>query len=422
MTEHTKHTTFVDIFKLFERLTSDDARENAGVVLLDAFRLIVEHCLRSQQDDYLGCQKHDRPDDRIDYRNGYKKRAILTPAGKVEINVPQTRKSGFHPIIPTLNDGSRLNNAFRAAVAEMYLKGVSTRKVSEIVQELFPGQTISAATVIKCAQALDGTFDEWRNRKIDPISILYLDATYIKIRGSGIIRDFAVLIAVGVDSETGRRRIIGVSVSLSEAEEHWSNFFKSLMARGMNRPALVVSDSHVGIRGAVAKTLTGVPWQRCQFHFQQNAQSYVTGKRLKSFVAGEIRAIFNSGNREAAEKGTAMAVSLFREKKQDKLADWLEENIEQCLTIIDCPAEVQRYIRTSNMMECVNSQLKKRTRLIPVFPSEASLLRLLTARLMDLSDEWEGNYGRAYISPEKLEIIAEVLRAAAPQPSPNIAA
>ena len=190
----------------------------------------------------------------------------------------------------------------------------------------------------------------------------------------------------------------------------------------MNRPALVVSDSHAGIRGAVAKTLTGVPWQRCQFHFQQNAQSYVTGKRLKSFIAGEIRAIFNSSNREAAEKRTAMAVSLFREKKQDKLADWLEENIEQCLTIIDCPAEVQRYIRTSNMMECVNSQLKKRTRLIPVFPSEASLLRLMTARLIDLSDEWEGNCGRAYISPEKLEIIAEVLKAAAPQLSPNITA
>ena len=116
-----------------------------------------------------------------------------------------------------------------------------------------------------------------------------------------------------------------------------------------------------------------------------------------------------------------MAVSLFRGKKQDKLEDWLEENIGQCLTIFDCPAEVLRYIRTSNIMECVNSQLKKRTRLIPVFPSEASLLRLMTARLMDLSDEWEGNCGRAYISPEKLKIIAEVLKAAAPQPNPNIA-
>ena len=116
-----------------------------------------------------------------------------------------------------------------------------------------------------------------------------------------------------------------------------------------------------------------------------------------------------------------MAVSLFREKKQDSLVDWIEENIEQCLTIIDCPAEVQRCIRTSNMMECVNSQLKKRKRLIPVFPSEASLLRLMTARLIDLSDEWEGNCGRAYISPEKLAAIAEVLKSAAPQPTPNIA-
>lgn len=310
MTEQLKNTTFAGLSRLFEQLTSRNSQENASSFLLDAFRLIVEQCLRAQQDGYLGCRKHDRPDERIDYRNGYKQRTVLTPAGSLDLNVPQTRKSGFHPIIPTLREGSRLNDAFRAAVAEMYLKGVSTRRVSEIIRELFPGQTISAATVSQCTQDSDATLQEWRSRKINPISVLYLDATYLKVRENALVTDCAVLIAVGVDRETGRRSIIGVSASPSEAEEHWSNFLRSLSDRGMNRPDLIVSDSHAGIRGAIAKTLTGVPWQRCQFHFRQNAQAYVSSRRLKSFVAGEIRAVFNADNREAAKARTEMALAL----------------------------------------------------------------------------------------------------------------
>ena len=220
--------------------------------------------------------------------------------------------------------------------------------------------------------------------------------------------------AVGIEAETGKRIVPGISTGISEAAEHWSDFIHSLLDRGMNTPLTVTSDDHKGIRTALARTLTGTLWQRCQFHFQQNAQAYVTSARYKSIAASHIRSIFNAGNRNMAKLVTQNVLATFREDGQDKLADWLEENIEECLTIIDCPPNVQRRLRTSNIMECINRQLKRRTNVVSIFPSEASLLRLVTAKAMDLSDEWEGS-SKTYITPEMLRQTAEVLTAAAPQ-------
>ena len=210
--------------------------------------------------------------------------------------------------------------------------------------------------------------------------------------------------------------VLGVSVGLSEAAEHWSSFIQSLRMRGMNRPDCITSDDHKGIRKALVETLTGVPWQRCQFHFQQNAQAHVTRVRYRRIAAAHIRNVFNAGNRTSAELMIRNTLSTFREDKQYKLADWFEENIEECLTVIDCPPEVQRRLRTSNIMECINRQLKHRTNVISIFPSEASLLRIVTAKAMDLSDEWEGINVKAYISPQNLQQVAEVLKAASSHP------
>ncbi len=173
--------------------------------------------------------------------------------------------------------------------------------------------------------------------------------------------------------------VLGVSAGLSEAAEHWAAFIQSLMMRGMNRSNCITSDDHKGIRKALAETLTGVPWQRCQFHFQQNAQAHVTSVRYRSVAAAHIRNVFNAGNRASARLMIQNTLSIFRADKQYKLADWFEENIEECLTVIDCPPEVQRRLRTSNIMESINRQLKRRTNVISIFPSEASLLRIVTA-------------------------------------------
>lgn len=186
--------------------------------------------------------------------------------------------------------------------------------------------------------------------------------------------------------------------------------------RGMNRPLTVTSDDNMGIRAALARTLTGVLWQRCQFHFQQNAQAYITTSRYKTIAAAHIRTIFNAGSRKMANIMISNVLSVFRADGQTKLADWLENIIEECLTVINCPPEVQRRLRTSNIMESINRQLKRRTNVISIFPSEASLLRIVTAKAMDLSDEWEGISGKSYISPEKLQLAAEALQVASSQP------
>ncbi|MGN0828503.1 MAG: transposase [Akkermansia sp.] len=197
-------------------------------------------------------------------------------------------------------------------------------------------------------------FEKWRNRPIPPIAHLFLDATDTKVRRNDLVSDGAVFVAVCIEAETGRRMVPGVSVGFSEAAEHRAAFIQSLIMRGMNRPNCITSDDHKGIRKTLAETLTGVPWQRCPFHFQQNAQAHVTSMRYRSIAAAPIRNVFNAGNRASANLMIQNALSIFRAAKQYKLADWVEENIEECLTVIDCPPEVQRRLRTSNIMESMN--------------------------------------------------------------------
>ena len=177
-----------------------------------------------------------------------------------------------------LNRGRGLTT-LNLAIAEMYLQGVSTRKVAKVMQEICGGNGVSSSYVSQCTSQLDELFEKWRTRQLPPIAHLFLDATYTKVRLNGVIVDCAVFVAVGIDAETGRRMVLGVSVECSEAAAHWTTFIQSLLMRGMNRPLTVTSDDHTGIRAALARPLTGVLWQRCQFHLQQNAQSYVTNSR-----------------------------------------------------------------------------------------------------------------------------------------------
>ena len=418
MTEQDKITIFDALIKPFlcsDALSIDHEGDN---LFAQAIRQLLNSSLLAQQDNHLGCERYERLTARNGQRNGFKPRTIRTSSGQITLDVPQVRNSQtpFTPIIPGFERGSRIDRALNLAIAEMYLQGVSTRKVAKVMNEICGGNGVSATYVSQCTAQLDTLFEKWRNRPIPPIAHLFLDATYTKVRMHDIVSDCAVFVAVGIDAETGRRMVLGVSVGLSEAAEHWATFIQSLMMRGMNRPNCITSDDHKGIRKALAETLTGVPWQRCQFHFQQNAQAHVTSVRYRSIAAALIRNVFNAGNRASAKLMIQNTLSVFRADKQYKLADWFDENIEECLTVIDCPPEVQRRLRTSNIMESINRQLKRRTNVISIFPSEASLLRIVTAKAMDLSDEWEGNSGKAYISPEKLQQAAEALKAASSQP------
>lgn len=423
MTEQDKANIFDALIKPFLCPDPNIESQGTGNLFAEAIRTLINTALLAQRDAHLGCEQYERSCDRNGQRNGFKHRTIRTSTGKVTLDVPQVRNSAtpFQPIIPGFEQGKRVDRALNLAIAEMYLQGVSTRKVAKVMQEICGGNGVSSSYVSQCTAQLDELFEKWRTRQLPPIAHLFLDATYTKVRLNGIIADCAVFVAVGIEAETGRRIVLGVSVGLSEAAEHWSTFIQSLIMRGMNRPNCITSDDHKGIRKALAETLTGVPWQRCQFHFQQNAQAYVTSVRYRSIAAAHIRNVLNAGNRKSAKSMIQNTLSTFREDKQYKLADWFEENIDECLTVIDCPPEVQRRLRTSNIMESINRQLKRRTNVISIFPSEASLLRIVTAKAMDLSDEWEGLNGKAYISPEKLQQTAEVLKAASSQPKNSAA-
>src|SRR6266511_2304870 len=233
----------------------------------------------------------------------------------------------------------------------------------------------------------------WRSRPLGRCRYLYLDARYEKVRVDGQVRDLAVLIALGV-TDTGKRTILGVSLSLSEQEVHWRQFLQSLLERGLSGVELVVSDAHAGLQAARKAVFGGVPWQRCQFHLQQNASAFVPRQDLKAEVAEDIRTIFNAPNRDEANAALARTVQKYA-KRSATLAAWLEANIPEGLTIFAFPSNHQRLLRTTNGLERLNQEIRRRTRVVGVFPNEESCLRLVSALAMENSEEWET--GKAYL-------------------------
>jgi transposase-like protein len=243
-------------------------------------------------------------------------------------------------------------------------------------------------------QALDAELRSWRERPIGEIPYLILDARYEKVRQSGSVIDCAVLIAIGVTPQ-GKRTILGVSVSLSEAEVHWRQFLASLRQRGLHGVRLVISDDHAGLKAARQAELTGVPWQRCQFHLQRNATAHVPKVAMRREVARALRSIFNAPDRNEARRRLQLTVESFRDSAP-KLAAWIDENVPEGLTIFECPEHQRRNLRTTNLLENLNREVRRRTRVATIFPNDASLLRLVSAVLVEVSDGWETD--RVYLA------------------------
>ena len=352
---------------------------------------LINLAMQVERQAYLGVGPYERSPERRDSANGYKPKTVATRMGEITFDVPQVRQGGFYP--QSLEKGLRSERALKLALAEMYVQGVSTRKVTAITEQLC-GVSVSSTQVSQAAALLDEQLEAWRNRPIGRCRYLYLDARYEKVRQDGQVRDAAVLIAVGVNEE-GKREVLGVSVALSEQEVHWRSFLQSLTKRGLHGVELITSDAHAGLRQARRAVFGGVPWQRCQFHLQQNAQAYVPRKAMKKEVAADIRAIFNAPNRQEAERLLALSVQKY-EQTASKLATWMEENIPQGLTVFDFPSEHQRRLRTSNGVERLNREIRRRSRVATIFPNEASCLRLVSAVLMEISEEWVT--GRIYLS------------------------
>lgn len=297
----------------------------------------------------------------------------------------------FYP--SALEKGIRSERALKLAVAEMYVQGVSTRKVAAITEELC-GTQISSTQVSRAAALLDEELDGWRNRTLGKCSYLILDARYEKVRHGGSVTSAAVLVAIGVDND-GRRSVLGVSVSRSEAEVHWREFLDRLRVRGLHGLEMIVSDDHSGLRQALKAAFTGIPWQRCQFHLQKNAGPRVLKISMRPGVARELRACFNAPDRFEAERLLDKFIEHHQETAPD-LADWARDNVPQGFTIFELPPNHRRCLRTTNMLERINKELLRRTRVATLFPNDASLLRLVTAVLMEVTEDWET--GRRYLS------------------------
>lgn len=246
----------------------------------------------------------------------------------------------------------------------------------------------------QAAQELDATLEAWRSRPLSACPYLLLDARYEKVRQGGLVQDAAVLIAVGVDTQ-GKRSVLGVSVALSEKEVHWRQFLQSLVSRGLCGVRLIVSDAHEGLKAARLAVLGSTIWQRCQFHLQQNASAYVPRQDMKAQVAADIRAVFNAPGKTEADALLKRAVQKY-EATAPKLAAWLEENLPEGLAVFAFPDPHRRLLRTTNSVERVNREVRRRTQVASIFPNEASCLRLVSALLMEISDDWQS--GKSYLT------------------------
>ena len=361
----------------------------------EAFRGILEKlfnvAMQLERSGFLGAEAYERTASRRGYRNGFKEKRIQTRVGELHLEIPQVRGLSFYP--KSLERGCRSEKALKLAIAEMYVMGVSTRKVTEITEQLC-GLEISATQVSRVAGMLDDELEQFRNRPLGSYPVVYLDAHYEKVRRQGSIQDVAVLKATGVNC-WGKREVIGVSCRLSEAEVHWREFLQQLQKRGLEGVQLIVSDDHSGLRAARRAVFPSVPWQRCQFHLSQNAQRYARRSDQRAAIATDIRDIFNAPSGGEAEAMLRARVEQYYDRNPE-LADWMETNLPEGFTVFRFARSTWRRIRTNNGLENLNRQIRRRTRVVGIFPNTESALRLITAVVEEIHEDWL--IGKQYLS------------------------
>jgi transposase-like protein len=371
----------------------EQVAEQGLEILPELIRIVINAAMQAERSEHLQAEPYQHTPERIGHANGYKPKTLRTRIGEITFAVPQVREGGFYP--QALEKGLRSERALTLALAEMYVQGVSTRKVKAITEQLC-GVSITSSAVSQAASQLDSELAQWRERPLGEYPFLFLDAYYEQVREDGHVRDLAILSAVGVNP-AGKREILGVSVSLSEHEFHWRAFLESLKQRGLGGVQLITSDDHAGLRAARLAVFGGIPWQRCQFHLQQNAQAYVPRKDMLTDMAADIRTIFDAPDRVTAEAYLAKAVEKYS-KSAVRLSEWMATNIPDGLTVFAFPAAFRKQLRTTNGLERLHREVRRRARVVSIFPNPASCLRLVSAILAEMSEEWLT--GRTYLNFE----------------------
>jgi putative transposase len=367
--------------------------------LRDLVQRTVQQVLEAEMTSFLGAESYQRSDVRRGWRNGFKPRTLKTRVGELELMVPKDRDGQFQTEL--FERYQRSEKALVLALLQMYVEGVSTRKVTAITEALC-GLEVSKSQVSALTAKLDAEVAEWRMRALsDEYPYLIFDARYEKVRRGGAVVSQGVLVAIGI-SAVGYREVLGCWVAESESEASWGAVFGELKQRGLRGVRYVVSDDHAGMVRAIERHFQGAVWQRCQVHFVRNALS-LCGRQQRPLVLRLMKLVTESATREAAKAALAAAIAEL-EKKAPKVARLLEEHGEEILGVYALPEAHQKRMRTTNMLERQNQELKRRTRVVRVFPHEQSCLRLIAALLMETNQEW---MGRIYLRMEE-ELGAEI--------------
>ena len=346
--------------------------------------LVVQELLEAEMNEALGAQKGERTEGRMGYRSGYYVRNLVTRVGRLELRVPQDRQGRFSTQL--FERYQRSERALVAALGEMYVQGVSTRKVKAITEELC-GQEFSASTISAINQRLDEELERFMCRQLEEeYSYVILDARYERVRQEGIISSRAVLVAIGVDWE-GRRQVLGVELANRESSSSWKEFLLRLKSRGLRGVIFVVSDDHPGLKSAIAQVLTEALWQRCYVHFLRNALDYLPRRKADDDCLTELRWFYERRNVEEARRDLTAWLAKWQ-GKYPKLCEWVENNIEETFTFYRLPKEHHKHLKSTNVLERLNQELKRRTQVIRIFPNEASALRLLRALAVEIHEGW----------------------------------
>jgi len=352
-------------------------------LLRPLIREVVQQVLEAERDEALGAEKGERTGNRQGYRSGYYGRTLVTRVGKLELRVPQDRQGRFRTEI--FERYQRSEKALVGALTEMYVQGVSTRKVKAVTEELC-GHEFSASTVSRMNQSLDKELEKFASRKLeDAYPYLILDARYEKIREHGVIRSQAVLVAIGIDWE-GRRCVLAVELANRESISSWKEFVMALKQRGLNGVDLVVSDDHPGLRAAIRETLPEAAWQRCYVHFLRNALDHLPRKADNECMT-ELRWIYDRRTIEEARQDLAAWLKKWG-KRYQKLCDWVEANIEETLTFYRLPRQHYKNLKSTNMLERLMEEIKRRTLVARIFPNAAACLRLIRALAVEMHENW----------------------------------
>ena len=359
------------------------AKAGDGDFLRSVAEAVVQLLMETDVDGLIGAGRHERTGDRTTYRNGYRDRTLDTRLGSLQLRIPKLRQGSYFP--PFLEPRRTSEKALVAVIQEAWIGGVSTRRVDDLVQAMGLAG-ISKSTVSKLCKDIDDRVNAFLERPlVGDWPYLWLDATYLKQREGGRITSVAAIIAVAVNTE-GKREIVGLHIGPSEAETFWSTFLRSLVRRGLRGTKLVISDAHEGLKAAIRRVM-GSTWQRCRVHWMRNAQAYVP-KGQQNMVAAALRQAFIHPDRPSASLALRHVADQLR-SKWPKLAGFIDESEADVLAHMDFPVQHRAKLHSTNPLERLNKEVKRRADVVGIFPNEGAIIRLIGAVLLEANDEWQ---------------------------------